>query len=683
MPAALRRKLARIGQVASISVFSVMYCMLGTVPVQAEDVVEANEVIVSATGYEQEVKDAPASVTVITRQELENKAVNSLSDALRDVEGVAIVGGDTGTISIRGMESDKVLILVDGRRQNTIGSTQKGGIDQGQNNRWMPPIEAIERIEVIRGPMSTLYGSEAMGGVINVITRKVGDKWAGAFSTSGTIREGSGGDALAGDIYVTGPIIPGKLGIQIWGEASARQEDPYIDGAARHKKLNGTTRLWFTPVEGHEFMLGITDQEQTFNASGGKTLAEGATSTETIYDRTQYDFSYAGNILAGRLKLDAYREEISSEGSQSGRPEVTNTTVESTYNIPLGSHILLVGGQYKKGELDDLGYYSTITAPGTHVKKTATSMEEFSVFLEDEWWLLDNFSLTGGIRYDHNDYFGGHWSPRAYAVWNFMEDWTLKGGVAWGFKSPTIIQLDPSFGMPQKGKGITRGNPNLEPEKSVNYELGILYDDSRLSGGVTAFYTDYENKIVNTGSNGIVDENGDPVIDPDTGVGKSTYYNIAGAHVYGLEFSLGYKFTETLSARANYTYTHSKITDGAVNMPYEFHKYDGLVGAPLVAMPKHMANLTVNWLPMEKVSTFVTLQYRDKEFYPNFGQGGTLDKNEDTTLTTDLGVTWEAYDGLKLSAVIYNLFNDTRDTGDSYSYAQDGRRLWLKAAYSF
>ena len=118
-------------------------------------------------------------------------------------------------------------------------------------------------------------------------------------------------------------------------------------------------------------------------------------------------------------------------------------------------------------------------------------------------------------------------------------------------------------------------------------------------------------------------------------------------------------------------------------MPYEFHKYDGLVGAPLVAMPKHMANLTVNWLPMEKVSTFVTLQYRDKEFYPNFGQGGTLDKNEDTTLTTDLGVTWEAYDGLKLSAVIYNLFNDTRDTGDSYSYAQDGRRLWLKAAYSF
>lgn len=125
-----------------------------------------------------------------------------------------------------------------------------------------------------------------------------------------------------GIFILTGPIIPGKLGVQIWGDASARQEDHVLDGVARHKKLNGTTRLWFTPVEGQEFMLGITEQEQTFNTTGGKTLAPDADSKETIYDRTQYDFSYAGNILSGRMEFDAYREEISSEGTQSGRPEV-------------------------------------------------------------------------------------------------------------------------------------------------------------------------------------------------------------------------------------------------------------------------------------------------------------------------------------------------------------------------
>ncbi|WP_308771779.1 TonB-dependent receptor plug domain-containing protein [uncultured Bilophila sp.] len=200
MSAALKSVSAKIGKPApALGVFA-MLCALGAAPAHAADVIDSSEVVVTAAGYAQEVKDAPASVTVITRQELENKAVNSLSDALRDVEGVSMLGGDTGTISIRGMESDKVLILVDGRRQNTTGTTQKGGINQGMETRWMPPMEAIERIEVIRGPMSTLYGSEAMGGVINVITRKVGDKWTGAFSTSSTIRQGSGGDALAGDI---------------------------------------------------------------------------------------------------------------------------------------------------------------------------------------------------------------------------------------------------------------------------------------------------------------------------------------------------------------------------------------------------------------------------------------------------------------------------------------------------
>jgi len=212
-------------------------------------------------------------------------------------------------------------------------------------------------------------------------------------------------------------------------------------------------------------------------------------------------------------------------------------------------------------------------------------MEEFSAFIEDEWWLLDNFSLTGGVRYDHNDYFGGHWSPRAYAVWNFLPDWTLKGGVAWGFKSPSIIQLDPSFGLPQRGGSITRGNPSLDPEKSVNYELGILYDDSRLSGGVTAFYTDYENKIVNTGSNGILGPDGEPIIDQDTGVGLSTYYNVTGAHVYGVEFSLGYKFTEALSAKANTPTPTPRLRTGRPTCPMNFISMTDLLGLPLWPRP--------------------------------------------------------------------------------------------------
>ena len=154
--------------------------------------------------------------------------------------------------------------------------------------------------------------------------------------------------------------------------------------------------------------------------------------------------------------------------------------------------------------------------------------------------------------------------------------------------------------------------------------------------------------------------------------------------MWGIEFALGYKFTDTLSARFNYTWNNSEITGEASNLPYDFHKYDGLEGEPLVAMPEHLANLTVEWLPLESVSTFASLQYRGKEYYPNFGQGGELNKNEDTTLTTDIGFTWEMYKNLKLSGTVYNLFNDTRSNSDAdYIYPDSGRRYWLKLAYTF
>lgn len=132
--------------------------------------------VVTAAGREQKLVDAPASITVITREELERKQFRSLADAVRNIEGVSIVGGDKGSISIRGMEPDQVLTLVDGRRQNTGQVTLKGGTSEALGMNWIPPVEAIERIEIVRGPMSTLYGSQAMGGVINIVTRKVADK---------------------------------------------------------------------------------------------------------------------------------------------------------------------------------------------------------------------------------------------------------------------------------------------------------------------------------------------------------------------------------------------------------------------------------------------------------------------------------------------------------------------------
>ncbi len=135
-------------------------------------------IVVTASGFAQEMRDAPASITVITKEQLQNKPAANLIDMVKDVEGVSVIGGSLKPdISIRGLSGDYTLIMVDGRRQNSRESRPNGS--GGYEAGFIPPVEAIERIEVIRGPMSSLYGSDAMGGVINIITKAVADEWHG------------------------------------------------------------------------------------------------------------------------------------------------------------------------------------------------------------------------------------------------------------------------------------------------------------------------------------------------------------------------------------------------------------------------------------------------------------------------------------------------------------------------
>lgn len=191
---------------------------------------KTDTMVVSASGFSQQLRDAPASVTVISADQLQNKPVRDLADAVKDVEGVSIVGAaNKQDINIRGLPGEYTLILVDGRRQNSRESRPNGsgGFEAG----FMPPVEAIERIEVIRGPMSSLYGSDAMGGVINIITKKVTNEWHGSVTTGAIIQENSdSGNSTDGNFYLSGPLIQDKLGLQLYGGGNYRQEDKILEG---------------------------------------------------------------------------------------------------------------------------------------------------------------------------------------------------------------------------------------------------------------------------------------------------------------------------------------------------------------------------------------------------------------------------------------------------------------------
>jgi len=195
---------------------------------QANDSVWLDNMVISASGVEQKIVDAPASITVISQKELKSKPYMTLLDAVRDVEGVDV--GETtdktgqGGISIRGMGADYTLVLIDGRRQNNVGDLYPNNFGGNQFNH-IPPLDTIERVEVIRGPMSTLYGADALGGVINIITKKITNKWTGSLTQSQTFETNDdfGNDSTT-DFSLSGPLIENRLGVSLRGSFYNRDE---------------------------------------------------------------------------------------------------------------------------------------------------------------------------------------------------------------------------------------------------------------------------------------------------------------------------------------------------------------------------------------------------------------------------------------------------------------------------
>jgi outer membrane receptor for ferrienterochelin and colicins len=294
---AVAARTARWPRKTALSVMIFAHLVAPVFAQDADNAVTMDEVVVTASGFEQKITDAPASISVISRTELEKRPYTSLNDALRDIEGIdvgleATDKNGMATVSMRGMPSGYTLVLIDGRRQSNVGNIYPNNFGGGQFS-FMPPLASIERIEVVRGPMSTLYGSDAMGGVINIITRKVADGWHGSLSHGRGYQENDQfGDSNQTDVYLAGPLIPGKLGLSVRGgryhsDASNPEWETLTlpDGTPWDRALgfggggkqvantnwNSGLRLSFTPNENHDFMLDYDISRQKFDNSEGQT----------------------------------------------------------------------------------------------------------------------------------------------------------------------------------------------------------------------------------------------------------------------------------------------------------------------------------------------------------------------------------------------------------------------------
>lgn len=628
--------------------------------------------VVTAAATEQNLKDAPASISVITQKDLQRKPVQNLKDVLQEVPGVQLTneGDNRKGVSIRGLDSSYTLILIDGKRVNSRNAVFRHN-DFDLN--WIP-VDAIERIEVVRGPMSSLYGSDALGGVVNIITKKIGQKWTGTLSADTTLQEHRDrGDTWNGQFYTSGPLVDGILGMKAYGSLAKREKDaqqksvtttsgetPRIEGFTSR---DANVEFAWTPDENHDFTAGYGfDRQDRDSDSLDKNRLE----------RQNYSLSHNGRWGMGNSELRFYGEKVDNKNPGNSSPITSESnSIDGKYVLPLGeiNQLVTLGGEWRHDKLKDP---VNLTA-GTRSEMSAS---QYALFIEDEWRIFEPLALTTGIRMDDHETYGDHWSPRAYLVYNATDTVTVKGGWATAFKAPSLLQLSPDWAT-NSCRGACRivGSPDLKPETSESFEIGFYYNgEEGWLDGVQASVTTFQNNVDDMiNINRTSDMNAAPGYPNFVGwytnsSGKRVpvfrYYNVNKARIQGVETELKIPLNDEWKLSLNYTYTDGRdLSDGG--------------NKPLETLPFHTANGTLDWKPLEDWSFYVSGNYTGEKRAVS-----ATDKNPGGYVIWNAGASWQATKNVKLRTGVLNL-GDKDLSRDDYSYTEDGRRYFMAVDYRF
>ena len=697
---------------------------------------ETAPVVVTASGFEEDVRYAPASISVIHAEEIAKRGYTDLRQVLDTVEGVDTFGAtgrfDTPAISIRGMGDGYTLILVDGVAQ--VGPGIAGGMMRSFNqlaNTSLPSPAQIERIEVVRGPMSTLYGSDAMGGVINIITKKVTNEFHGAVSV-GSILETTDGKAntMKYNFNLAGPITQDKVGLQMRGSYLKRGASAFgVDKERRdYDNWNLGTRLTYTPAAGHSYYI---DVDRAQNMRDGEFAQRGRmpapipnafVRTNLLGDLSQR-FDRTKVVLGAENKVGTHgtwtntlsflRNEMHFDANLAGtanpspiphlfipikstiRNRVKNdfVTYDTKYVADLSdAHTLTVGGRWQRESVD---YHLMRRLQPTNLSMLPPPMQmmfrnlmqqrssndngsvsrtHWALYGEDTWAVTKKLVFTYGLRYDHPEDYDDNLSPRGYLIYMPNRNFTVKGGIATGYKAPTMLQSSPVDVHLNITGEVYRGNTGLKPERSTTEEIGFYYhNDHATDAHLTFFHTDFQNKIDLSDAVG----------------GVRTYENVGKARIHGVEVGTKFAIAPKVSAGLNWTLLTSQIKSGKN------------VGQPLRSTPKQAVNLRLDWMPTDATDVWLSAQYRSGMYRSKQAAGIASHYRPFTVL--NMGVTHKLRDGLSMQFAVNNLLNrnfdrtttaaDSTKYGDYYDEIDaDGiaggsylsrRSYWLGLTYDF
>jgi outer membrane receptor for ferrienterochelin and colicins len=562
----------------------------------AKSAVQAETMTITATRTDTLLKDAPGAITAITDAEIREQPARDIVDILTGTAGISLLGRGVGgrkTISIRGSENRHTMILVDGRR---IAASDAVMGHSNFENSWIP-LENIERVEVVRGPLSSLYGSEALGGVVNIITRPPTDQWRGGFKIGGGILDDSGGDSTDIGVNFSGPLIKNRLGISLALEhahekATPDEDSPQYTEIEGRKILSFSPKLVLTLNKDHQFELfaTLTDEERDYLSSfRGRDV-------DYLYELKKYmvGLGWNGKIGPTQSKLSLYKSRIDKlsiktyldTGSSSEAPDIaTNEVLDGQTSFEFFGNLVTLGGEYRlesiqADSLADIGGKDEVTHK--------------ALFIQDEIGLFgDRLLLTPGVRYDNHEFFGSEISPRLYALLKITEQWNLKAGYGHAFNAPTVKQVSPGYNA-STGPHSFIGNPDVDPETSDSYEIGVEYFGDSVTAKAFYFYNDITDLIAwnRVGSTG-----------PGGRFGIFQAHNVAEALIQGVEAEVQAELPYGFDIAATYNYLDAEDTENNI---------------PLSGRPEHSVGFKVKYsFDSLGLNTILRYQYTGKQAFEN------------------------------------------------------------------
>ena len=626
---------------------------------------EMDEFVVTAARTETRLVDTPANISVVGAQQIEEKKYQDMGEVLKDVDGVMVLDTGLGTkekmIKLNG--DDRVLVLVDGRRVSTDMGSNAGGRGSVDMNQ-LPDTSMIERVEVLKGAGGALYGSEAVGGVINIITKK-------ADYTNGKVSLGFGSFG-AEDKKIMYSAKQGKTGVTV--SASQYEQDYY---KYRDFKTD-TTKRWEGPTnfENKKFSINLNQEiTDTTNLSVG-------------FDYSKYEGMSPSSPLESKINYSEYKQDKETQnmyvkydwvvnGTDQGYLQFYHNELEynnvSTINFDWEGNPQASNGHLKEkvNGLDVQQAFTTsdnnklvvgaswresdVTAKGDNTYDEG--IDNTAIFVSDTWEFAPTWTLNAGIRYDDHSHAGEDTTMSAGLNKKLDENSHVYFNWSEVFRAPTTDDL---FYNGQMNGYYYKGNPDLKPETGDTWSIGYATKfNDKTNFSINYFESDLEDAI-------------------NWDYSKGTYgfaENIEQQKKRGMEVSVNHELNNNVSLNASYTYLRVEdYTDGRYVRDNNYYPNVYRVGVNY----KDGKWDTNVWLRSGSgCDTNSPLNYMGDKRY--------LDNN---FMTVDMVVTYKASDDLSIYAKAYNLFNEAYTdyvgaTNGTYNCPAQSRRFIIGAEYTF